>query len=54
MRRVYLRRRAVALASVAARMEAILKGAQPADPDTTAPQIVQALQDQLRGGLKGP
>ncbi|MGJ7917174.1 SDR family oxidoreductase [Massilia sp. LXY-6] len=47
--RFYIYSHPQALGSVAARMEAILKGGQPADPDTAAPQIVQALKSRLRG-----
>jgi NAD(P)-dependent dehydrogenase (short-subunit alcohol dehydrogenase family) len=46
--RFYIYSHPQALASVGKRMEAILKGEQPADPATTAPQIVQALKDQLK------
>ncbi|MGZ6016031.1 MAG: SDR family oxidoreductase [Phenylobacterium sp.] len=47
--RFYIYSHPQALASVGKRMEAILKGEQPADPATAAPQIVQALKDQLKG-----
>jgi NAD(P)-dependent dehydrogenase (short-subunit alcohol dehydrogenase family) len=47
--RFYIYSHPQALASVAKRMEAVLKGEQPADPATTAPQIVQALKDELKG-----
>jgi hypothetical protein len=33
-------------------MEAILKGDLPADPDTAAPQISQALKARLQGAPK--
>jgi short-subunit dehydrogenase len=46
--RFYIYSHPQALGSVGKRMEAILKGGQPADPDTTAPQIVQALKAQLK------
>jgi NAD(P)-dependent dehydrogenase (short-subunit alcohol dehydrogenase family) len=46
--RFYVYSHPQALGSVAKRMEAILKGEQPADPDTAAPQIVQALKAQLK------
>jgi polyhydroxyalkanoate synthesis regulator phasin len=46
--RFYVYSHPQALGSVARRMEAILEGEQPADADTTAPQIVQALREQLK------
>jgi NAD(P)-dependent dehydrogenase (short-subunit alcohol dehydrogenase family) len=46
--RFYIYSHPQALGSVAKRMDAILKGEQPADQDTAAPQIVQALKAQLK------
>jgi short-subunit dehydrogenase len=47
--RFYIYSHPQALGSVAKRMEAVLKGGQPADADTAAPQINQALKAQLQG-----
>jgi NAD(P)-dependent dehydrogenase (short-subunit alcohol dehydrogenase family) len=46
--RFYVYSHPQALGSVAKRMDAILKGEQPADPESAAPQIVQALKAQLK------
>ena len=47
--RFYIYSHPKALGGVAKRMEAVLKGEQPADADTAAPQINQALKAQLQG-----
>jgi NAD(P)-dependent dehydrogenase (short-subunit alcohol dehydrogenase family) len=50
--RFYIYSHPQALGSVARRMEAILKGGQPADADTAAAQINQALKAQFQGTPK--